>query len=240
MVKPANAQTMTQVTPNSEEWAPFITIRMADGTQVFDSFNQQASQPLNLSLTAFVNNSPEGYGNGILRVSYVASWTNVPVVLYSWNGNPANLNDWSTNNSNTNPNSNTHLGWYGNTKTNKGEEIYSTKGPPGWVNYNLVLNGIPLGHQQITFTIVKAILYWDWEDFNYAKMESNQVIDFSVSVPTATPTLTPAPTPTPTITGSFTENNATLLGSILIVAVIAIGAGVLVYFKRYRGRSAKE
>jgi hypothetical protein len=50
--------------------------------------------------------------------------------------------------------------------------------------------------------------------------------------PTPTPTLTHAPTPTPTITGSFTENNATLLNAIIIVAVIAIIAGLLVYFKK--------
>ena len=50
--------------------------------------------------------------------------------------------------------------------------------------------------------------------------------------PSPSPTLTPAPTPTPTITGSFTANNATLLGAIIIVAAIAIGAGLLVYFKK--------
>jgi hypothetical protein len=56
----------------------------------------------------------------------------------------------------------------------------------------------------------------------------------SASTPSSTssPTFTPAPTPTPTITGFFTENNATLLSAVIIVAGIAIGAGLLVYFKK--------
>jgi nitrous oxidase accessory protein NosD len=55
--------------------------------------------------------------------------------------------------------------------------------------------------------------------------------------PTPIPTLTPAPTPTPTITGSFMGNNATLLGAILIVNVVAIGAGLIVYFKKRKGQT---
>jgi parallel beta-helix repeat protein len=42
----------------------------------------------------------------------------------------------------------------------------------------------------------------------------------------------PSPTPTPTFRGSFTDNNATLIGAIIIVTVIAIGAGLLIYFKK--------
>jgi hypothetical protein len=50
--------------------------------------------------------------------------------------------------------------------------------------------------------------------------------------PTLSPALTPAPTPTPTITDSFMGNNAALLGAIVIVAVVAIGAGLIVYFRK--------
>jgi uncharacterized protein HemX len=48
--------------------------------------------------------------------------------------------------------------------------------------------------------------------------------------PHASPSSSPTPAPT-TVTG----NNAMLLGAVLIVAVIAIGAGILVYFKKRRG-----
>jgi hypothetical protein len=71
--------------------------------------------------------------------------------------------------------------------------------------------------------------------FNY----SFSPIYFSVNTlstptlsPSSNPTLTSAPTSTPTNTGFFTGNNAMLLGAVLIVAVIAIGAGLLVYFKK--------
>jgi hypothetical protein len=58
--------------------------------------------------------------------------------------------------------------------------------------------------------------------------------------PTPSPILTPAPTPTPTITGSFTGNNATVLSAIIIVAVVAIGAGLTVYFKKRKRHIIKE
>jgi hypothetical protein len=45
-------------------------------------------------------------------------------------------------------------------------------------------------------------------------------------------------TPTPTIIGSFTANNSTFLGAIVIVAVVAIGAGLLVYFKKRKGNGS--
>jgi len=52
---------------------------------------------------------------------------------------------------------------------------------------------------------------------------------------TSNPTLTPTLTSTPTSTHSpttVTGNNATLLGAIIIVAVIAISVGLLVFFKK--------
>jgi hypothetical protein len=208
MVKPASAQEIPQGPPTSDEWAPFITFKMADGTLVEDNFSQQAIQPLNLNLTAFANNSPEGREYGVLSVSYVASWLNTPVVLYSWSGNPANLNDWFTNNSNTNPNSSTHLGWIYYSQTPNGTEIYGTGGPPYWVDYNLVLNDIPLGHQQINFTIVKAALYWGGE-FGYAEMASNETVNFTV---TNSPSSTPA----------VSEFPASIILPLLAAALISI------------------
>ena len=214
MVKPANAQAIPRGPPTSDEWAPFITFKMADGTSLESNFSQLASQPLNLSLTAFANNSPEGHEYGVLIVSYVASWLNTPVVLYSWSGNPANLNDWFTNNSNSNPNANTHLGWIYDSTTPNGTEIYSTAGPPYWVDYNLVLKDIPLGHQQINFTVVKAALYWGG-GFGYAELASDDTMDFIVSNK-------PLPTPTPTVPEFPTTIALTFLSlTALAVAVVS-------------------
>jgi hypothetical protein len=188
MAKPASAQEIPQGTPTSDEWAPIITFKMADGTSLENNVSQSASQSLDLNLTAVANNSPEGHEYGVLSVSYVASWLDTPVVLYSWSGNPANLNDWFTNNSNTIPNANTRLRWIYYSTTPNGTEIYSTEGPPYWVDYNLVLNDVPLGNQHMTFTVVKAALYWGGE-FGYAEMASNETVNFTITnSPSSTPT----------------------------------------------------
>lgn len=174
IVKPANAQLITQGSPTSNETSPFVDFN------VNSNFSQQANQPLILNLTAVAADSPEGRLYGVLNLSYVASWLNTPVVLYSWNGNPANLNDWFANNSNINPNPNTHLSWAYHSQTTNGVEIYSTEGPPNWVYYNLVLTDIPLSQQQINFTVVKAALY-GINPLVYAEIASNSTIDFTVT-----------------------------------------------------------
>jgi len=65
-------------------------------------------------------------------------------------------------------------------------------------------------------------------EMKYYHVFSGQTGDWSdtqiLTIP-APPTPTPAPTTVP-------GNNATLLGAIVIVAVVAIGAGLIVYFKK--------
>ena len=180
IVKPVNAQLVSQGSPTSDEWSPHIDIKIADGTPITDNFSQQPNHPLSLNLTAGAPNSPEGRLYGVLSVSYSASWLNAPVVIYRWNGNPANFQDWFTNNSNINPSPNTHLSWAYYSQTPNGLEIYSTQGPPNWVFYYLVLNDIPLGSQQINFTVVKAALY-GYGPLSYAEITSNNTIDFTVT-----------------------------------------------------------
>jgi hypothetical protein len=81
-------------------------------------------------------------------------------------------------------------------------------------------------------------LFWfygstsDWSPIQTLTVPDPSATPAPTPTPTPSPTLTPAPTPTPSITGSFIGSNATLLGAVVIVAVIAIGAGLLIFFKK--------
>jgi hypothetical protein len=189
-VKPADAIDITQGSPTSDEYPPTIELEMANETPLIANFSQQANQPLNLNLTADAYRSPEGRGHGILNITYNASWLNQQVVLYSWNGNLSSFDDWfKINNSNINPNPNTYLRWNAHSVTPNGTEIYKTNGPPTSVDHHLVINNIPLGHQQINFVVVKAAIY-GYGPFSYAEITSSKTIEFSVTNnPTATPTV---------------------------------------------------
>ncbi|HUK84997.1 MAG TPA: hypothetical protein VLU95_03965 [Candidatus Acidoferrum sp.] len=172
MIAPLNnvsAQKVQQGQPTSDEWAPIITFTIAHGEAIdymyfynITPFNLQVNQLLTINLTAIANTSPEGRGVGLLEVFYDASWLNSTVVIYHWSGDPSNLDNW-----------------------------YHTNTPIGSIDYSLVLNNIPLGHQHINFTVVKVALYWGGV-FSYATLATNQTIDFTVSnttSPSSTPTV---------------------------------------------------
>jgi parallel beta-helix repeat protein len=99
-------------------------------------------------------------------------------------------------------------------------------------------------------SFIYSINQWDngsavggnyWSDYNGTdsngdgfgdspfEIDSHNVDNYPLMKPVlAEPSLTPAPT----ITGSFAANNSTLLGAIVIVAVVVIGVGLIVYFKK--------
>jgi hypothetical protein len=189
-IKPVNAQDITQGSPTSDEYPPFVDFEMANGIPLIDNFSQQANQPLSLNLTASANESPEGMEYGVLSVTYTTSWLNTPVVLYNWSGNLLSLDDWfKINNSNVNPNPNTNLRWNSHSSSPNGTEIYKTNGPPTWVDCHLVINNIPLGYQQINFVVVKAAVY-GYGPFSYAEITRNKTIDLTVTTsPSSTPTV---------------------------------------------------
>jgi hypothetical protein len=217
VLSPVNAADITKGL-TIEEWDPVITIKTANDTTIENNYRQNASEPLNFTITAGANRSPQGRGYGVLNVSYVASWLKEEVVLYKWSGDPLSFHDWYTNTSNINPDVNTHLYWNNYYQTPDGKNVYSTSGPPYWVVYNLVLNDIPLGHQQINFTITKVALY-GYGPFSYGEISRNRTLNFTVG---------DEPQPTPTVF-AFTDQNLLLLIVIIIVLISAIVTLLLVF-----------
>jgi hypothetical protein len=183
-----NLQYQGEGKPLSDEWPPTISIQLSNGTNIYfysdKNLTLKDNESLNLSVSVSAGQSPDGRAIGLFDVSYNASWLNYPIEVYHWNGNPANYTVWADD------------------------------GPQYFFNYNLTLNNIPKGNQQIELKVISIGMYIGIPNFSSFKKEETMTLDLDVGN---------ANSPTNRLSSGFVSIFLILLIFVLVIAVVIIG-----------------